>query len=172
MRPLLVHASSPAERPTRRRVLHLELSRDSLPGGLLWHAHETPDTGTILVGGGRAFWPFAVSPTTAVHHEQRAFLDAALAKGLSPYFFDFESFGVASETLGRSVDLVHRGGSRRWEVCCYGGDHFRFILEGFARCGEAALAWLGGATRDEVVASARPLWRFTLPLEEEQPRPT
>jgi len=38
MRPLLLHASSPAERPGHRRVIHLEFSADrDLPGGLEWH---------------------------------------------------------------------------------------------------------------------------------------
>jgi ectoine hydroxylase-related dioxygenase (phytanoyl-CoA dioxygenase family) len=37
MRPLLLHASSPAVAPTRRRVLHLEFSGTELPQGLQWH---------------------------------------------------------------------------------------------------------------------------------------
>ena len=42
MRPLLLHASSPAETPTRRRVLHLELAPpDLLPEPLNW-ATENP----------------------------------------------------------------------------------------------------------------------------------
>jgi len=42
MRPLLVHASSPAARPSRRRVLHLEFARrDVLPPPLAW-ASERP----------------------------------------------------------------------------------------------------------------------------------
>ncbi len=39
MRPLALHASSPAKRPGRRRVLHLEYapaSLSTLPGGLAW----------------------------------------------------------------------------------------------------------------------------------------
>jgi ectoine hydroxylase-related dioxygenase (phytanoyl-CoA dioxygenase family) len=36
MRPLLLHASSPARTPSHRRVLHLEFARDPLPGGLRW----------------------------------------------------------------------------------------------------------------------------------------
>lgn len=38
MRPLLLHASSPADRPGHRRVVHLEFAADDLPGGLQWHA--------------------------------------------------------------------------------------------------------------------------------------
>ena len=37
MHPLLLHASSPAERPTHRRVIHLEYAADPLPHGLEWH---------------------------------------------------------------------------------------------------------------------------------------
>ena len=37
MRPLLLHASSPAERPGRRRVVHLEWAAGDLPEGLEWH---------------------------------------------------------------------------------------------------------------------------------------
>jgi ectoine hydroxylase-related dioxygenase (phytanoyl-CoA dioxygenase family) len=37
MRPLLLHASSVASRPTHRRVLHLEYSAMNLPGGLEWY---------------------------------------------------------------------------------------------------------------------------------------
>ena len=37
MRPLLVHASSSAARPSHRRVLHFEYSSSNLPGGLRWH---------------------------------------------------------------------------------------------------------------------------------------
>ena len=36
MRPLLLHASSPARSPQRRRVLHVELAAGELPGGLQW----------------------------------------------------------------------------------------------------------------------------------------
>ena len=36
MRPLLLHASSPATRPGRRRVLHVEYAAGDLPGGLRW----------------------------------------------------------------------------------------------------------------------------------------
>ena len=36
MRPLLLHASSQAVRPTHRRVIHLEFAMDELPGGLEW----------------------------------------------------------------------------------------------------------------------------------------
>jgi hypothetical protein len=36
MRPLLVHASSPAVSPGRRRVLHIEYAAEELPGGLEW----------------------------------------------------------------------------------------------------------------------------------------
>ena len=38
MRPLLLHASSPATRPTHRRVIHLEWAAQPLPGVLQWHA--------------------------------------------------------------------------------------------------------------------------------------
>lgn len=37
MRPLLLHASSAAARPRRRRVLHFEYSASDLPGGLAWY---------------------------------------------------------------------------------------------------------------------------------------
>ncbi len=36
MRPLLLHASSPASNPEHRRVLHFEYSSSDLPGGLEW----------------------------------------------------------------------------------------------------------------------------------------
>jgi hypothetical protein len=38
MRPLLLHASSPARRPAHRRVIHLEFAAHALPGGLEWQA--------------------------------------------------------------------------------------------------------------------------------------
>ncbi|WP_223639792.1 phytanoyl-CoA dioxygenase family protein [Corallococcus sp. EGB] len=38
MRPLLLHASSPARVPAHRRVIHLEFAARPLPGGLEWHA--------------------------------------------------------------------------------------------------------------------------------------
>jgi ectoine hydroxylase-related dioxygenase (phytanoyl-CoA dioxygenase family) len=38
MRPLLLHASSKARRPGRRRVLHIEYAAKDLPGGLLWRS--------------------------------------------------------------------------------------------------------------------------------------
>lgn len=42
MRPLLLHASSPAKHPKRRRVVHIEFARkDLLPLPLTW-AHERP----------------------------------------------------------------------------------------------------------------------------------
>jgi ectoine hydroxylase-related dioxygenase (phytanoyl-CoA dioxygenase family) len=36
MRPLLLHASSPAKTPAHRRVIHLEFAAEALPGGLNW----------------------------------------------------------------------------------------------------------------------------------------
>jgi ectoine hydroxylase-related dioxygenase (phytanoyl-CoA dioxygenase family) len=36
MRPLLLHASSPAASPSHRRVVHIEYAADPLPGGLEW----------------------------------------------------------------------------------------------------------------------------------------
>lgn len=36
MRPLLLHASSKATHPSRRRVLHVEYANEALPGGLKW----------------------------------------------------------------------------------------------------------------------------------------
>lgn len=36
MRPLVLHASSPAAHPAHRRVIHLEYAADRLPGGLEW----------------------------------------------------------------------------------------------------------------------------------------
>jgi ectoine hydroxylase-related dioxygenase (phytanoyl-CoA dioxygenase family) len=37
MRPLLLHASSPAVKPLPRRVIHLEFAAEQLPDGLRWH---------------------------------------------------------------------------------------------------------------------------------------
>jgi hypothetical protein len=37
MRPLLLHASSPAAEPGHRRVIHLEYAADPLPGGADWY---------------------------------------------------------------------------------------------------------------------------------------
>ncbi|MCE9589626.1 MAG: phytanoyl-CoA dioxygenase family protein [Planctomycetes bacterium] len=37
MRPLLLHASSPATDPSHRRVIHVELAAFDLPGDLAWH---------------------------------------------------------------------------------------------------------------------------------------
>ena len=37
MRPLILHASSPASVPGHRRVIHLEFAVDELPFGLEWH---------------------------------------------------------------------------------------------------------------------------------------
>jgi len=42
MRPLLLHASSAAQLPAHRRVLHIEWAAEKLPHGLEWH--ETPVT--------------------------------------------------------------------------------------------------------------------------------
>lgn len=36
MRPLLLHASSAAARPARRRVVHIDFATPELPGGLEW----------------------------------------------------------------------------------------------------------------------------------------
>jgi ectoine hydroxylase-related dioxygenase (phytanoyl-CoA dioxygenase family) len=36
MRPLLLHASSPAQSPSHRRVLHIEYASEELPNGLKW----------------------------------------------------------------------------------------------------------------------------------------
>jgi ectoine hydroxylase-related dioxygenase (phytanoyl-CoA dioxygenase family) len=37
MRPLILHASSPATLPGHRRVIHLEFAADELPRGMEWH---------------------------------------------------------------------------------------------------------------------------------------
>lgn len=39
MRPLLLHASSPAKNPSHRRVLHVEYATTDLPNGLKWSEH-------------------------------------------------------------------------------------------------------------------------------------
>ena len=36
MRPLILHASSPAQNPSHRRVLHIEFATQDLPNGLKW----------------------------------------------------------------------------------------------------------------------------------------
>jgi len=45
MRPLLLHASSPAIRPSHRRVIHIELAAFDLPGDLTWHNRVPLQTG-------------------------------------------------------------------------------------------------------------------------------
>lgn len=37
MRPLMLHASAPANSPRHRRVVHLEFAAEELPGGLNWY---------------------------------------------------------------------------------------------------------------------------------------
>jgi len=44
MRPLLLHASSPALHPSHRRVVHLEFAAHELPNGLEWHDRVAPWT--------------------------------------------------------------------------------------------------------------------------------
>ncbi len=39
MRPMLLHASSPASVPSHRRVLHFDFAAQELPHGLQWHCH-------------------------------------------------------------------------------------------------------------------------------------
>lgn len=41
MHPLLLHASSPAATPSRRRIIHVEYATDPLPGGLAWEAGDS-----------------------------------------------------------------------------------------------------------------------------------
>ena len=36
LKPLLLHASSPAQSPAHRRVIHIDFAADELPGGLAW----------------------------------------------------------------------------------------------------------------------------------------
>lgn len=43
MRPLLLHASSPADSPGHRRVVHLEYAAGPLPGGVEWFEAEVPN---------------------------------------------------------------------------------------------------------------------------------
>jgi hypothetical protein len=42
MRPLLLHASSPAASPQHRRVIHAEYGPEELPGGVQWHEAWRP----------------------------------------------------------------------------------------------------------------------------------
>jgi hypothetical protein len=42
MRPLLLHASTVANSPRHRRVIHLEFAADELPDGLAW-AERIPE---------------------------------------------------------------------------------------------------------------------------------
>jgi hypothetical protein len=42
MRPLLLHASSPAATPGHRRVIHIEYAAGEVPGGLAWHEAWRP----------------------------------------------------------------------------------------------------------------------------------
>lgn len=41
MSPLTLHASSKAESPSHRRVIHIEYANEELPGGLQWHQRIT-----------------------------------------------------------------------------------------------------------------------------------
>ena len=41
MHPLLLHASSPAVMPDRRRIIHIEYAADPLPGGLAWEVGDS-----------------------------------------------------------------------------------------------------------------------------------
>jgi ectoine hydroxylase-related dioxygenase (phytanoyl-CoA dioxygenase family) len=43
MRPLILHASSPAEKPSHRRVIHIEYANTDLPGGLEWNSRVQRD---------------------------------------------------------------------------------------------------------------------------------
>jgi hypothetical protein len=54
MRPLLLHASSPALHPSNRRVIHLEFSADELPSGLAWHDRVALQ---IVPSPDGVFWP-------------------------------------------------------------------------------------------------------------------
>ncbi len=47
MRPLLLHASSPAQSPRHRRVVHLEYTADCLPDGLEWQSQVKPDANSL-----------------------------------------------------------------------------------------------------------------------------
>lgn len=47
MRPLLLHASSKAQVPNHRRVIHFEFAAQNLPGGLQWHTDFGADDGTL-----------------------------------------------------------------------------------------------------------------------------
>lgn len=49
MKPLLLHASSPASKPGHRRVLHLEFAATDLPAGLHWFERLHPDEASALV---------------------------------------------------------------------------------------------------------------------------
>lgn len=53
MRPLLLHASSKATRPSRRRVLHVEFAAEDLPTGLRWASITSPlhRSAPALAGG-------------------------------------------------------------------------------------------------------------------------
>lgn len=44
MRPLTLHASSAAQNPGHRRVIHLEFAAHGLPGGLTWAVNSCPGT--------------------------------------------------------------------------------------------------------------------------------
>lgn len=44
MRPLTLHASSAAQKPGHRRVIHLEFTARGLPGGLAWAVNSCPGT--------------------------------------------------------------------------------------------------------------------------------
>lgn len=48
MRPLILHASSPAEAPGRRRVIHLEYAAAPLPGGVSWFESESESESECL----------------------------------------------------------------------------------------------------------------------------
>ena len=44
MRPLCLHASSPASSPNHRRVIHIEFAASSLPAPLDWHERHPLST--------------------------------------------------------------------------------------------------------------------------------
>jgi len=47
MKPLLLHASSPADGPGHRRVVHLEFAAGPLPGGVVWYESAPAENGEV-----------------------------------------------------------------------------------------------------------------------------
>jgi len=106
-------------------------------------------------------WWSPGDPTSYALHDE-AFMTALVNAGYSSFTCPGGLFGAMTDA--RAVLVIHRGGSRRWELILQEGaeDVLATFTTDLAGASRVAVSWLRGGRRDEISReiAALAIWRL------------